>query len=161
MWNYSLLCKSKELFYQLSYNKIKASFRYLLLQWYVYFFYHERLLCTYFTITIFFCWDDVLFILFSFFLTFLSFYRHSFIPFILRNCYDFHLFFSFTFEFYHYKTISRDFFVETDFQGIKSDHYFFLNHKMFQSTTCIVFFSLAYVTWECWKYKVLEPNTEQ
>ena len=75
MWNCSLSCKSKKLFYRLSYYKIKANFRYLLLPWYVYLISHERLPCTYFTITIFYCWDNVLFNFFVFF----SFYRHSFI----------------------------------------------------------------------------------
>ena len=74
-----------------------------------------------------------------------SFYRHSFIPFILRNFYDFHLFFSFTFDFYYYKTISRDFFLQMNFQGIRTDHYTFVDHKMFQNTTCRGFISLAYV----------------
>ena len=90
-----------------------------------------------------------------------SFYRHSFIPFILRNFYDFHLFFSFTFDFYYYKTISRDFFLQMNFQGIRTDHYTFVDHKMFQNTTCRGFISLAYVAWEFSKCKALEPNTER
>ena len=52
MQNSSLLCKCKKC-------KIKVNFRYLVLPWQVYSFYNERLPYTYFTITIFYCWDNV------------------------------------------------------------------------------------------------------
>ena len=86
-----------------------------------------------FSIIIFYCWDNFL----SSFFVFFSVYSHYFIPFILRSCYDFHLFFTFTFEFY-YKLVSAG--ISLCKQTSRNDLYTFVNRKTFQSTTCIGFF---------------------
>ena len=51
--------------------------------------------------------------------------------------------------------------MQTDFQGISTYHYTFTDYKMFPSTNCIGFFSLAYIIREFGKYKALEPTTER
>ena len=145
MQNSSLLCKCKKC-------KIKVNFRYLVLPWQVYSFYNERLPYTYFTITIFYCWDNVWPILCvcgggggggG-----LPFYRHCFIPFILRNYYDFHIFMSFTFEFYYCNLVSVE--ISLCKRTSRALGLIITLSRIKKCSKVLVqgFFSLAYVTWE-------------